>query len=88
MLASRGSSQPRNLHVLGLPQWPAGFFTTSATWEASTSKNPTSQLVPRRPSVESPNKHNSLYMKARSFLEYSVEDTDKGEVSAHQELKY
>ena len=81
-------TQGWNLHVLGLPQWQAGFSTTSATWEASTNKNPTSQLVPRIPSVESPNKQNSLYRKARSFLKYSVEDTDKGEVSPRQVLKY
>nr|KAF6489902.1 hypothetical protein HJG59_010299 [Molossus molossus] len=35
----------------------------------------------------SPNKHNRLYTKARPFPDGLAEDIDKGEVSAHQELK-
>ncbi|KAB0372279.1 hypothetical protein FD755_016071, partial [Muntiacus reevesi] len=36
---------------------------------------------------KSPNKHNRLYMKAWPFPDGLAEDIDKGEVSAHQELK-
>ncbi|KAG8127046.1 putative Eukaryotic translation elongation factor 2 protein [Naja naja] len=45
------------------------------------------RLAKSDPMVQSPNKHNRLYMKARPFPDGLAEDIDKGDVSARQELK-
>lgn len=36
---------------------------------------------------KSPNKHNRLYLRTQSFTDGQVEDIDKGEVPARQELE-